>query len=389
MAIVNARPNADLEARERWLEALRSINAAIIAGSPMTEVLGSVAENARALVDADVATIIAPRSSSALEVVAAAGVYADRLRGFSVPRDGSLTGEVLRSGEPVFSDDAAADPRIFQPMVHVGPIGPAIFVPLGPRAAVFGSLGVARMPGQPAFHRDDEQTIWSFADQAAVALEYERSQSDRQRLAVLEERDRIARELHDGAIQQLYATGLGLRFLAESPERLSAAALNTFADDLDEVIQDLRSYIRDLHPALLSGQDLARTVRRLALELEVATGMSVAVDVDMSAASEAGPLASDIVQVAREALSNIRRHANAQTCRLTLQRAGDALRLEVDDDGRGIADGAEASGGNGLRNMRERAQILGGSLTVDSAPGEGTRMTMLLPTAPSPQPERT
>ncbi len=380
VAIVNARLYADLDARERWLEALRAINAEIIAGSPTADVLRSVAENARALVGGDLATIHAPRfPSGTLEVVAAVGAYAERLAGFRVPREGSLTGEVLRSGEAVMTDDAASDPRIFQPMVRSGPIGPAIFVPLTASAAVFGALGVARLPGGPSFHREDLQMIQSFADQAAVALEYGRSQRDKRRLAVLEERDRIARELHDGAIQEIYAAGLSLRFLAEAPDRRSAQALNGIADDLDVVINDLRSYIRGLHPPLLTGHDLTQSLRQIALELEAATGISVVVDIDLSAATEAGPFAPDIVQVVREALSNVRRHANAQTCRVALQQVGDSLRLEVDDDGRGLDPDAETKGGNGLRNMRERAISLGGSFDIHSSPGEGTRIVILLP----------
>ncbi len=107
--------------------------------------------------------------------------------------------------------------------------------------------------------------------------------------------------------------------------------------------------------------------------------MSVALDVDASAAVAAAPLAADVVQVVREALSNVRRHAGAQTCRVTLQAAGGSLRLEIEDDGRGLATEADAQGGSGLRDMKERAEILGGSFAVNSTPGEGTRVSLLLP----------
>jgi signal transduction histidine kinase len=196
----------------------------------------------------------------------------------------------------------------------------------------------------------------------------------------LEDRERIAKELHDGAIQALFAVGMGLQgsaLLAGDTEL--RARLQHAVDELDRVIRDLRNYIFGLRPGILADRQLDQALQGLVEDFGQRTGVLAIAEVDPQVAAELAGRAGDVVQLAREALSNVSRHAEAATCRVSLYRDQDAMVLEVDDDGRGF-DPARATGaGQGLRNLRERAQALGGHTEIASTPGQGTKVQVTIP----------
>jgi signal transduction histidine kinase len=242
---------------------------------------------------------------------------------------------------------------------------------------------VANATGGRPFGEGDVQLTETFAEQAAVAVEHARLQQELGRLAVLEDRERIAKELHDGVIQALFAVGLGLQgsaMLARDPDlqhRIGGAV-----EELDRVIGDLRNYIFGLRPGILADRQLDQALRRLAEELEQKAGVVTVVEVDPAAAAALAGVAAEVVQLAREALSNVSRHAQATTCRISLFQEGGTVVLEVDDDGRGFDPATARPGGQGLGNLRARALAIGGRVVVDSHPGEGTRVRVQL-TRPS------
>jgi two-component system, NarL family, sensor histidine kinase DevS len=379
VAIENAHLYEEVADRARRLEAVRAITAAILADTDGAELLGLVVRHARGLVGADLATIAIPAGEGELVVEAADGVAADELRGAVFPVEGSVTGEVIRTGKPVVLADAAADERVVQPVVGVE-IGPALLVPLAARGRTFGALTVANSRGGAPLREAAVQLVESFAQQAAVALEYARLQRELQRLAVLEDRERIAKELHDGAIQALFAVGMGLQGSAmlagdsELRQRIEGAV-----EELDRVIRDLRNYIFGLRPGILADRQLDEALQRLVEQFQQRSGVLAVAEIDPSVAAELAARAGDVVQLAREALSNVSRHAEASTCRVSLYRAGEGAVLEIDDDGRGF-DPAEATGaGQGLRNLRDRAAALGGHAEIHGVPAEGTRVRVTLP----------
>jgi signal transduction histidine kinase len=287
---------------------------------------------------------------------------------------------VLRTGKVVVLADATADRRADQPLVRLGGVGPALFVPLSAEGRAFGTLAVANAVGGAAFREADVQLVETFAEQAAVALEHARLRRELDRLAVLEDRERIAKELHDGAIQSLFAVGMGLQgsaMLAGDPEL--AGRIEGAVDELDRVIRDLRNYIFGLRPGILADRQLDQALRRLVEEFGERSGVVAVADVDPGAAAELAGSAADVVQLAREALSNVSRHAAAATCRVSLRRDAAGIVLEIDDDGRGFDPDAGAGAGQGLGNLRARARALGGRAEVSSAPGQGTTVRVTIP----------
>ena len=214
------------------------------------------------------------------------------------------------------------------------------------------------------------------ATQAAVAVENarlydetERKGRELQRLQILEERERIGKELHDGVIQSLFAVGMHLQALATaSGEGETERRLTSAVEDIDRAIRDLRNYIFGLRPGILATASSMRRSRSSRAISASRTGVVTVVDVDPEVASALSSLAPDVVQLVRESLSNVGRHAVATTCRVSLRRDGSDLVLEIDDDGQGF-DVERATSGMGLRNLRERVGTLVGSLQVDQCPG--------------------
>ena len=149
-------------------------------------------------------------------------------------------------------------------------------------------------------------------------------------------------------------------------------------EEIDRAIRDLRNYIFGLRPGVLADRQLGQAVRQLASEFEEHTGVLTVIDVDASVAAELASLASDVVQIVREALSNVSRHAEATSCRITLRRTSGGAELEIDDDGLGF-DTSSTSNGMGMDNLHGRVLALGGELSVESVLGEGATIRASLP----------
>ena len=379
VAIENARLLEDSRRRERSLQAITEISTAILSAEGRDQLLRLVVRRARELVDSDSATAVLP-AGDGLRIAVADGEHAAGLEGMSVPRRGSVSGDVIDSGEPVVLTDAISDARTYQPMIAAGHMGPAIFVPLASSKRRIGTLAVARVGGRTRFDARDVTLLQTFAGQAALAVEYSRAQQELQQLALLGDRERIARELHDGVIQALFAVGLGLQGTAALlQDEAAASRLQQAIAEIDRVIGDLRNYIFGLRPDVLGGTGISEALGQLAHEFEERTGIPVAIDVDVTLEQPLAGVATHIVQMTRESLSNVARHAQATTSRVSLLRSGDLAVLEIDDDGVGFDADGDTRAGMGLANLRTRAESLGARLTLASAPGEGTTVRISVP----------
>ncbi len=379
VAVANARVFEESERRRRSLEAVSELTDRIISGDDTARVLEMVAKNARELVHADLSMIVGPAGAAGPTILVADGHAAEQLRGMSVPADSSISGEVMRSGRPMVVEDASAQSLAYEPLVHSADMGPAIFVPLRLRGQVFGTLSVANGRLGQGFTADDVALVQTFANQASVALENGSAKEDRERLALLDERERIGRELHDGVIQSLFAVGMSLQGTAmASTDQATQQRVDRAVGELDRAIIDLRNYIFGLRPVILTNHQLGTALQELVEEFTGASEVVTVADIEAGAADALSSVSADVVQLVREALSNVRRHANASTCRVSLRLDGHTAVLEIDDDGKGF-DLVAVKKGLGLDNLRSRAQGLGGEGRIDSVAGEGTVVTIRLP----------
>jgi signal transduction histidine kinase len=217
-----------------------------------------------------------------------------------------------------------------------------------------------------------------------VNVENARLYRQARRVAVLEERERIGMDLHDGIIQSIYAVGLTLdytRLLMRESSAKAGARLEQAIDGLNAIIRDIRSYILDLQPSRISTDDLVDALTRLVREFKANTLVEAELQIEAGSLHDLGRQErTALFLITQEALANTAKHAQASHVLVSLRSASNAVILQIIDNGRGFAAGPTAGPlGHGLSNMRERARAVGGGLTVVSGPGDGTTVTVRLP----------
>lgn len=386
VAIENARLFAESLRRQRWLEGSMLVTRQLLAAEG-EEPLALIARQTRELADADIVSVALPTSDGQrLLVEVASGLRENDLLGYTYPITGSLGGQVIRSGQAVNVTDAA---RVTDHPVYLRsfvPIGPAVFVPLGSREHTRGVLVLGRLEGRPAFTQADVDMATTFAGHATVALELANARSDLERVALLEDRDRIARDLHDHVIQRLFAAGLTLQGLSARIGAPHASRIATVVSELDDTITQIRSSIFELRGGFGPATGTLRSqVLGVISDLEPALARRPRLQLS-------GPLdsvvpdtaAEDLLAVMREALTNVAKHAQAEHVDVVLEASGERLTLRVTDDGVGLADSTRRSG---LHNLAQRAEKYGGTFEVDqagAAPGLQREGTTLLWTIPLP-----
>jgi signal transduction histidine kinase len=382
VVIDNARLYGTVQRREEALSAIHEVMSACVGGNDSGSTLQLVADRARELANADVATIARPTADDDILVidVVSGSTTADALIGAQFSVAGSVSGEVMRTGAPVVVTDASTDHRVRQPQVSSGKIGPAIWVALTVRGERVGTLSVARARDSAAFTEAELELVLLFAVQAGVVLELDVSRERTIRLSRLEDQERIARDLHDSVIQRLFATGLSLqgaiRLAADdSLGRRIVAAI----DELDATIRHIRTVIFGFE---LPPDEAAVTLRSRTLDLcaEAARALGFEPQVTFDGPLDSvvpAPLTEGVLAVVREALSNITRHAGAHHVAVELLADRGKLTLTVRDDGVGLT--AIGSGGRGLKNMRARAVHLGGTFDATALDTGGTRLCWSVP----------
>ncbi|MEU6031490.1 GAF domain-containing protein [Streptomyces tauricus] len=380
VAIDNARLYEESRLRERWLQASAEITHCLMSGRDRGEVLGLIAERAREITSAALAVVALPmENTDSLTVELAIGEGAEAHRGRVLPVDDSLIGRAFSQAASVASLDISAEERASSDQVRFTGLGPAVAVPIGAGERVRGIVLLVRDSGRTEFTGKETEALQGFAAQAAVAMELAEHREDAEEIAVLKDRDRIARDLHDLAIQRLFATGMTLqsagRFIehSEASERVVRAV-----DDLDETIKIIRSTIFGLRSrGGPSAPGLRARVVRVAGDAAPVLGFAPSLRmeglVDTQVAKET---ADHVVAVLSEALTNIARHARATRAAVVLETDGREVRLTVSDNGVGIPPEGRRSG---LRNMAERAEQLGGELRLSSPDGGGTTLVWWAP----------
>jgi signal transduction histidine kinase len=303
-----------------------------------------------------------------------------------LPHGRGVLGLLIREAHPLRLRNIADHPSSVGFPPNHPPMYSFLGAPVSARGSVFGNIYLTEKEGAEEFDEADLETLVVLATQAGVAVENARlveetrsAQQKLRELSVLEDRERIARELHDGVIQSLFAAGMSLQGAAGMADDTEVERrIENVVTDIDRTIRDLRNFIFGLRPGILADRQLDQALKELASEFGSRSGVVTVVEVDGEAASELSSRASDLVQLVREALSNVGRHGAATTCRVSLRRGGDGFLLEVDDDGRGF-DVDLTSWGMGLTNLRDRVESLGGTLEIESVPGEGTTVRASIP----------
>jgi len=377
-ALFDARRRAE---RER--AGLHEVATALLAGGDTQSILEVVAARARALIEADLATIALPADRPDEVVIqVAVGEQADAILGQSFPLQDTITARVMNTGATVVVEDLSRDVRVAQPQVRLGTIGPAVFLPLGAPDNTIGSLSVSRPTGSVPFTSHDVELLQQFATQASVVIEQGRVREDLHRLSLLEDQERIARDLHDTVIQRLFATGLSLQGVTRLvPDNEARRRIEVAVDELDTVVRHIRTVIFDVETSRTVTGSLRREVLDIAREAARTLGFRPQVTFNGPVDTEvAGAVAPDLLATLREALSNVARHANAAAVRIEVNVASGAVCLRVEDDGDGMPAGLRETG-HGLANMRTRAERHGGTLSVVSATPHGTRVEWEVPTA--------
>ena len=379
VAIDNARLFQQSRRRQEWLQASAEITRQVLAVGDGTP-LQTVADTVLRLADADHVSLVVPgRDATTLGIPAASGEDADHLVGTTVPLAGTISETVLLTGRPVLVENAAERDLEDAPLPHVRALGPVMLLPLASSDGVRGVLITGRRQGRRRFSESDLEMASTFASHASLALELAEARQDRERMTLLEDRTRIARDLHDHVIQQLFAAGMTVQGVAVGlPDQGPAQLLDKVVDTLDDAVKQIRTSIFQLRPHSYTGASLRGAVLEVSSQVARALGFEphVGFDGPVDAVSDER-LSEDVLAVVREALTNTAKHARARSATVRLHATPSTLEVTVADDGVGLGDAHHHSG---LANLRARAERRGGILCVNEpAPERGTSLVWSVP----------
>jgi signal transduction histidine kinase len=387
---VLGRAQRETEQRARYLAAINEASLSLSSDLDLSSLLQRVVDLSREVTNARYGALAMLDEQGKIAEFLTSGISPEeRARIGPLPAGKGLLGVVIREGKTLRVDRISDDGRSVGFPQHHPQMNSFVGLPIIYEGRITGDLYLTGKNGDEPFTQQDEELLRAFAAHAAMAIENARLYRQVQDLAVLEERDRIGMDLHDGVIQSLYAAGLtlenSLEDLREDPAQVQAQ-LQKAINDLNQIIVDIRSYIFSLRPAVLADTDLAGAVGGLLQELKVNALMDV--DLLEKPAACQGLSQEEIAtlfHVAQESLTNVRKHAHASSVTALLERRDGTFRMTIADDGTGF-DPTRPGGGQGLHNMRERIETLGGRLGVRSGNGKGTQLTIELPVAQEGEP---
>ena len=368
-AIANARQFAESEQRRRWLDASAELTPLLLSGKAV-QPHTLITQLAAAAADADFATLTVPYGADQVIVTGVSGELAAGMMNEIAALADSPAGQAIRTGKPSLVTGEGRD--TVAAALGAGP-GPLIVVPLAAGDQVRGVLLLGRVAGRPGYTGTDLDMAAAFAGHAAMAMELARARVDQNTLAQAEDHDRIAGDLHDHVIQELFALGMGLQSYAARADPAAAERLNGYVDTLDEVIKKIRISIFGLHQSRAAPAGLSARVIEIIDEHTAQLGFTAAIR--FAGPLDPGPeeaMAHDILAVTREALSNCARHAHASAVTISLALLDGLITLDIADNGRGLGTPARSSG---LASMRRRAERNSGNLQLTTPDGGGTRLT--------------
>ena len=350
------------------------------------EALQLIVERVRALVGAEYAALGIVGTDDRIERFITSGITPhERAAIGPLPRGRGLLGLIIREQRSYRIPNIAAHPDSSGFPENHPPMTSFLGVPVTSRGRSVGNFYLTNKAGAAEFTPTDQRLVELFALHAGIAIENARLHQQVAGYAIVQERDRIGRDLHDGIIQSLYAVSLSLEdvpdLMALSPTD-AAGRVDAAIDSLQDSIRELRNFIYGLRPEALDGADVATGIVALAEQFGYNTLVDVELDVDADAGRDISPEhGAELLQLVREALSNAARHARARHVIVSFRNeSDDRTGLVVADDGVGFdSSAAVPAGHHGLGNMRARADAIGATLRIESASGQGTRIIVRLP----------
>jgi signal transduction histidine kinase len=379
VAIENARLYEESRRRQEWLRASGEISRQLLdPEADYSDTLRHIATSVKRLASADIVSLVRPTDNdpTQLEVIVATGAAERELSGLRYPSSNSIARQAMQEGHGVRVQSVDQRPDVHLHLRPYVPVSHAMALPLRGETGPRGAIVAGRTLPRPPFTDADVDMAETFAGQAAIALELSDARADQQRLGVLEDRDRIARDLHDHVIQRLFAAGLSLQSVAATiNDEAVDQRLTRTVNELDETIGQIRNAIFALQ------EDSSRSLRGTALAVidQLAPLLPARPDLQL-----VGPLntisdeviITDIEAVLRESLTNVAKHAHATRIRIRLQADKQRLDLTVIDNGKGLGRSTRRSG---LANLSWRAERHGGYLDVANAPEGGLRLQWSIP----------
>ena len=368
-AIANARRFAESEQRRRWLNASAELTPRLLSGAARPP-HALIAEYAAAAAEADFAALTVPQGPDQVIVAGVTGGLTEGMMNRVAPLADSLTGQAISTGKP----SLVTDDRCQAAAAALGAdTGPLVVVPLAAGEQVRGALMLGRLATRPGFTETDLDMAASFAGHAAVAMELAQARIDQLILAQAEDHDRIAGDLHDHIIQELFALGMRLEGHAARSDPVGAERINGYVDTLDEVIKKIRTSIFGLQQPRRGPVGLSARLMEIIEEHTPQLGFTASIG--FAGPLDPGPgetLAHDILAVTREALSNCARHAHATAVSISLVLEDGLITLDIIDNGRGLGAPARSSG---LSSMRRRAERNGGTFQLSAPASGGTHLS--------------
>lgn len=345
-------------------------------------VLERIAQATQQLVKAKYVALGIPDGSGSLKYFKVVGVTPAQIHAIGhYPVGRGLLGVIMRERKIVRLERMADDPRSVGFPAHHPHMRSLLGVPVALGQQLYGILYLCdREDGLP-FDEQDQYLVEMLAGYAALAIAGAQFGEQRERLVLLEERERVGRELHDGIIQSLYAIGMQLQLMRLSQPEPDPMLVSTI-NDIDTVIEDIRRYIMNLKVTAYEQQTIRNCLEDLVTRLRVPPTLTVTIDAPDRQPPFAPPVLEAVCQITNEALSNVIRHAKARNVRIVTHEAEGQFQLVVEDDGCGFDVQNPTSNGHeglGLRNIQQRARILGGKVQVHSVPGAGTRLLLTIP----------
>ena len=370
--------------------ALQALDAAVrgISGLlDVEQVLQLIVDRVRELVSAQYAALgIVDEGGLITQFVTSGITHEEREAIGDLPRGHGLLGLIIRENRSYRVPDIASHPESYGFPPNHPPMRSFLGAPATVRGKVVGRLYLTNKQDAAEFSADDQALVETFALHAAIAIDNARLYEQVQRLAVVDEQDRISRELHDSIIQSIYAVTLSLddvpELVREAPDD-AGQRVDDAIDALHGVIRDIRNFIFGLRPLLLDSGSLLEGLQTLADEMRRNTATEVEIEGDEPEGISL-EIVAELLAISREALANVARHSAATQTWIRVDTLDTDVRLEIADNGHGAEPDAELAGGHhGLANMRTRSEALGGTFELQSRPGSGTRIIVSIPRAAS------